>query len=45
MKRLSKLPDALSVEKVKNVIASVENIKHQAILSLIYSYDLRISEF
>jgi len=37
VKRSSKLPDVLSVEEVKKVIGAVENIKHKAILSLIYS--------
>lgn len=44
MRRASKLPDVLSIEEVKSVIESVENIKHKAILSLIYSCGLRISE-
>ncbi len=38
------IPDVLSIEEVKNVIESVENVKHKAILSLIYSCGLRISE-
>ncbi len=44
IKRSSKLPDVLSIEEVKKVIGAVENIKHKAILSLIYSCGLRISE-
>jgi integrase/recombinase XerD len=44
IKRKSTLPNVLSIEEVKNVIESVENIKHKAILSLIYSCGLRISE-
>jgi site-specific recombinase XerD len=44
IKRSSKLPDVLSIEEVKKVIGVVENIKHKAILSLIYSCGLRISE-
>ena len=44
IKRSSKLPDVLSIEEVKKVIGAVENIKHKAILSLIYSCGLRINE-
>lgn len=44
IKRSSKLPDVLSIEEVKKVIDAVENIKHKAILSLIYSCGLRLSE-
>ncbi len=44
IKRKSKLPNVLSIQEVKNVIDSIENIKHKAIISLIYSCGLRISE-
>jgi len=39
-----KLPNVLSQNEVKKIILSIENIKHRAILSLIYSAGLRISE-
>jgi integrase/recombinase XerD len=44
IERPTKLPDVLSIEEVKQVIESIDNIKHKAILSLIYSCGLRISE-
>jgi len=44
IKRQSRLPDVLSVDEVKQVIESIDNIKHKAIISLIYSCGLRISE-
>jgi integrase/recombinase XerD len=44
IKRQAKLPDVLSVDEVKKVIDSIDNIKHKAIISLIYSCGLRISE-
>jgi site-specific recombinase XerD len=44
IKRLYKLPDILSIDEVKQVINSIENIKHKALISLIYSCGLRISE-
>lgn len=39
-----KLPDVLSIEEIKQVIESIENLKHKTIISLIYSCGLRISE-
>jgi len=39
-----KLPDVLSLEEIKLVIDSIENLKHRTIISLIYSCGLRISE-
>lgn len=39
-----KMPDVLSIEEIKLVIQSIENLKHRTIISLIYSYGLRISE-
>jgi site-specific recombinase XerD len=39
-----KLPDVLSIEEIKQVIGSIENLKHRTIISLIYSCGLRISE-
>lgn len=44
IKRKSTLPDVLSVEEVKQVLNSLDNLKHKAIISLIYSCGLRISE-
>ncbi len=44
IKRKSTLPDVLSIQEVKDVIDSIENLKHKAIISLIYSCGLRISE-
>jgi len=39
-----KLPDVLSIEEIKSIIESIDNIKHRTIISLIYSFGLRISE-
>ncbi len=44
IKRKSSLPDVLSIEEIKNVLDSIDNLKHNAIISLIYSCGLRISE-
>lgn len=44
IKRASKLPDVLSLEEIKKVLNSIENIKHKTMISLIYSCGLRISE-
>ena len=38
------LPVVLSIEEVKTLLSSVGNLKHQAILTVIYSGGLRISE-
>ncbi|MBN7802432.1 tyrosine-type recombinase/integrase [Algoriphagus aestuariicola] len=38
------LPNILSQEEVKAILQSVDNLKHRAILMLIYSAGLRISE-
>ncbi|MEB2774686.1 tyrosine-type recombinase/integrase [Algoriphagus sp. D3-2-R+10] len=43
-KKSMTLPNILSQEEVKAILQSVENIKHRAILMLIYSAGLRISE-
>lgn len=43
-RRHAKLPDVLSVEEVKLLLESINNIKHKAIMSVIYSCGLRISE-
>ncbi len=39
-----KLPAVLSPDEVKLIISKTENLKHKAILSLIYSAGLRLSE-
>jgi site-specific recombinase XerD len=44
IKRPKKLPDVLSLEEVKQIIDSIDNLKHKTIISLIYSCGLRISE-
>ncbi len=44
IRRCSKLPDVLSIGEIKKLIESIDNIKHKAIISLIYSCGLRISE-
>jgi len=38
------LPVVLSTEEVRNLLNAVENIKHKAILSTVYSSGLRVSE-
>ena len=38
------LPNILSQEEIKAILASVENLKHRTVLMLIYSAGLRISE-
>ena len=43
-KKSRKLPSVLSQEEVLRIIASTQNLKHRAILVLIYSCGLRISE-
>lgn len=44
MKKPNSLPNILTTEEVKNIINSIENLKHRAIISTIYSCGLRISE-
>lgn len=39
-----RLPDVLSVDEVRRLLASGSNLKHRTLLSLIYSAGLRISE-
>ena len=39
-----KLPNVLSQKEVKTLLENISNIKHKALLSLIYSSGLRISE-
>jgi site-specific recombinase XerD len=43
-KKDKKLPVVLSQEEVSQILSSVNNIKHRAILMLIYSAGLRVSE-
>lgn len=43
-KRDKRLPNVLSKEEVKAILESIENIKHKAMLSLIYACGLRRSE-
>jgi len=38
------LPTVCSVEEIQQILSSIKNIKHKAILSTIYSAGLRISE-
>ena len=44
MKKPNSLPNILTPEEVKNIINSIVNLKHRAIISTIYSCGLRISE-
>ncbi|MCW3130818.1 MAG: hypothetical protein N2V75_12075 [Methanophagales archaeon] len=41
-KKDKKLPVVLSQEEVFHILSSVSNIKHKAILMLIYSAELRV---
>jgi integrase/recombinase XerD len=43
-KREKLLPNVLSKEEVKHILEALENIKHKAMLSLVYSCGLRRSE-
>jgi len=43
-RRVKKLPVVLSKEEVKSIIETTRNLKHRAILAVIYSAGLRISE-
>lgn len=43
-KKSLSLPNVLSQEEVRAILQSVENLKHRAVLTLIYSGGLRISE-
>jgi integrase/recombinase XerD len=43
-KRVSKLPQVLSQEEVLQILDSVENPKHRAMLFLVYSAGLRVGE-
>lgn len=39
-----RLPDILSVEQISHVLSSIKNIKHKAIIALLYGTGLRLSE-
>lgn len=43
-KREHKIPDVLTPEEINAIISKITNIKHKAIIQLIYSCALRISE-
>lgn len=43
-KRSRKLPNVLSQEEILKIISATQNLKHRAIIALIYSCGLRISE-
>ncbi len=44
MKKPNSLPNVLTINEVKKIIDSINNLKHKAIISTIYSCGLRISE-
>lgn len=44
MKKPNSLPNVLTTNEVKKIINSIDNLKHKAIISTIYSCGLRISE-
>lgn len=44
MKRPNSLPNILTVDEIREIINSITNLKHRAIISTIYSCGLRISE-
>ncbi|MEG8990280.1 site-specific tyrosine recombinase/integron integrase [Ignavibacteria bacterium 4148-Me] len=44
IKKPNRLPNILTVEEVREIINSITNIKHRAIISTIYSCGLKISE-
>lgn len=43
-KKEKRLPEVLSEEEVASILNSIDNLKHKAILSLIYSAGLRLGE-
>jgi integrase len=43
-RRIKKLSFVLSKEEVAEILSSVDNIKHKAILMLVYSSGLRVGE-
>ena len=44
IKRPNTLPNFLTVDEIREIINSITNLKHRAIISTIYSCGLRISE-
>ena len=44
MKKPNSLPNVLTINEVKKIISSIDNLKHKANISTIYSCGLRISE-
>ena len=43
-RRVTKLPDVLTKEEVKSILIGITNLKHQALISLLYGCGLRIGE-
>ncbi len=43
-KKQSKLPEVLSIDEVKAILASLSNLKHKTLLSILYACGLRIGE-
>lgn len=43
-KKSKKLPEVLSIDEVKSILANTPNLKHKTLLSLLYSCGLRIGE-
>ena len=43
-KKARRLPEVLSLDEVKELLTPIKNIKHKALLSLLYSCGLRIGE-
>ncbi|MBU5439116.1 tyrosine-type recombinase/integrase [Tissierella sp. MSJ-40] len=43
-KKENKLPEILSKEEVAKILNNIQNIKHKAILYLVYSSGLRVGE-
>lgn len=43
-KKQSKLPEVLSIDEVKGILASIQNLKHKTLLSILYACGLRIGE-
>lgn len=43
-KKQYKLPEVLSIKEVKDILASIGNLKHKTLLNLVYACGLRIGE-
>ncbi|MCK5459917.1 tyrosine-type recombinase/integrase [Candidatus Parcubacteria bacterium] len=43
-KQVKKLPEVLTKEEVKKILAIIKNVKHKLLLALMYSSGLRVSE-